>query len=90
MAQMKDDVCNVNRPSPQKLTTIKLKKKKKNNITGGFKMKKLSYALVGILLLTFIFSFTMTPPLIAQEEEKEAEELTRSSASPFCRRASPR
>ena len=29
MAQMKDDVCNVNRPSPQKLTTIKLKKRKK-------------------------------------------------------------
>lgn len=38
-------------------------------------MKKLSYVLVGVMLLAFLFSFTVNTPLLAQEKEEEAEDV---------------
>ena len=37
--------------------------------------KKLFYPLVGFVLLTFLFSFILSTPLVAQEKEEEAEDV---------------
>lgn len=58
---------------PSKIGLYKKKKfKDKSKPKGGFKMvKKQLFPLVGILVLAFLFSFTLTPPLYAQEQESE-------------------
>lgn len=77
MMLMKDDVRYVIHPSPSKIDgkDKQFTRGKKLKVIGGFKMKKLSYVLVGFVLLAFLISFTMNTPLLAQEKEEEVEDV---------------
>ncbi len=69
------EICNPPFPSKIDGKNKPFKKGKKFKVKGGFKMKKLSFALVGFVLLAFLFSFTMNTPLLAQEKEEEVEDV---------------